>query len=95
MKSKMYLWVIGLLVCLCLAGCGGDADYTAMPDTATPEANAAGLANPASVFCEAQGGRVDIRETANGQQGFCVFSDGSECDEWAFFRGECSAPTSN
>ncbi len=94
MKGKMGLWVVWLLICLYLGGCGGEADSTATPDAATPEANA-GLANPASVFCEAQGGRVDIRETADGQQGVCVFDDSSECDEWAFFRGECSAPTSN
>jgi putative hemolysin len=37
------------------------------------------LPNPASVYCQEQG----------NQQGFCVFSDGTECDEWAFFRGEC------
>ncbi|MEA3339639.1 MAG: DUF333 domain-containing protein [Chloroflexota bacterium] len=24
-----------------------------------------------------------------GEYGVCVFSDGSECEEWAFFRGEC------
>ncbi|MBU1866793.1 MAG: DUF333 domain-containing protein, partial [Actinobacteria bacterium] len=24
-----------------------------------------------------------------GTYGVCVFPDGSECDEWAFFRGEC------
>jgi putative hemolysin len=51
----------------------------------------AGIANPASVFCIEQGGTLDIRTDAEGNQyGFCVFADGSECDEWAFFRGECS-----
>lgn len=49
-----------------------------------------GLANPASEYCVEQGGRVDIRADADGdEQGFCVFPDGSECEEWAFFRGEC------
>lgn len=49
------------------------------------------MANPASVYCEEQGGRVDIRTAADGsQQGFCVFSDGTECDEWAYFRGDCA-----
>ena len=56
-------------------------------------AGEAGLPNPASVFCEEQGGTVDIRTSEDGSQaGFCVFADGGECDEWAFFRGEC-APT--
>lgn len=48
------------------------------------------IANPASIHCIKNGGKIDIRETVGGQQGFCVFSDGSECDEWKFFRGECN-----
>ncbi|MBN2048686.1 MAG: DUF333 domain-containing protein [Anaerolineaceae bacterium] len=48
------------------------------------------LANPASVYCEEQGGTVEMRADAEGNQyGVCVFSDGSECDEWEFFRGDC------
>jgi len=51
----------------------------------------ADMPNPASVYCEEQGGTVEIRTDADGgQMGVCVFADGSECDEWAFFRGECS-----
>ncbi|MEA3309436.1 MAG: DUF333 domain-containing protein [Chloroflexota bacterium] len=49
-----------------------------------------GLANPASVYCEEEGGQVEIRDEENGQAGYCVFPDGSECEEWAFFRGECT-----
>ena len=53
----------------------------------TAEAN---LPNPASVYCEEKGGKVELREDASGGvAGICVFSDGSECDEWAYFRGEC------
>jgi len=49
-----------------------------------------GLANPASVFCVDNGGRLDIRtDSSGGQAGFCVFEDNTECDEWAYFRGEC------
>jgi putative hemolysin len=50
----------------------------------------ANMPNPASVFCEDNGGKLDIRTAEDGSQsGVCVFPDGSECDEWAFFRGEC------
>ena len=49
----------------------------------------AGLANPASVYCEERGGSVDIRDTDEGEVGYCVFADGSECEEWSFYRGEC------
>ena len=50
----------------------------------------ADMPNPASVFCEENGGKLIIREDdSGGQIGFCVFEDGSECEEWAFYRGEC------
>jgi hypothetical protein len=48
------------------------------------------MPNPASAYCEQHGHRVEIRTAADGNQsGFCIFPDGSECDEWAYFRGEC------
>ncbi|MBN2046084.1 MAG: DUF333 domain-containing protein [Anaerolineales bacterium] len=59
---------------------------------ANPEADheVIGMPNPASVFCEEQGGKVEIRTQKDGSQnGVCVFDDGSECDEWAFYREEC------
>jgi serpin B len=49
-----------------------------------------GMANPASVHCQEQGYDLEVRTDANGNQlGVCVFPDGSECEEWAYFRGEC------
>jgi putative hemolysin len=57
---------------------------------ATAEPGGAALPNPASVYCEEQGGRLEFRTaTDGGQRGVCLFADGSECDEWAFYRGEC------
>jgi len=48
------------------------------------------MANPASVYCQENGGKLEIRTAQNGgQSGFCKFEDGSECEEWAFMRGEC------
>ncbi len=52
-------------------------------------APAANMANPASVYCEQNGGKVDLRQDAAGVAGICIFPDNSECDEWAYFRGEC------
>lgn len=50
----------------------------------------AGLPNPASVFCEQNGNKLEIRTAADGSQsGVCVFPDGSACDEWAYYQGEC------
>jgi putative hemolysin len=49
------------------------------------------LPNPASVYCEGQGYTLEIRMDEEGNQyGVCVFPDGSECEEWEFFRGECT-----
>jgi putative hemolysin len=57
--------------------------------TATAEPTV-GLANPASVYCEEQGYTLEMRTDADGgQYGVCIFPDGSECEEWAFYRGEC------
>ncbi len=48
------------------------------------------MPNPASAFCESQGYRLEIRTASDGSQnGVCIFPDGSECDEWAYYRGEC------
>ncbi|WP_323135378.1 DUF333 domain-containing protein [Dyella silvatica] len=53
-----------------------------------------GMANPASVSCIKQGGKLDIRKDAAGNQdGVCVFPDGRECQEWPLFRDkQCIAP---
>ena len=48
------------------------------------------MANPASVYCVRSGYTLEIRTTADGgQYGVCIFPDGNECEEWAFFRKEC------
>jgi putative hemolysin len=53
-------------------------------------ASQAGMANPASVYCEQKGGKLELRQDASGGvAGICVFTDNSECDEWAYYREEC------
>jgi len=50
------------------------------------------IANPASVYCVQSGYTLEIRTyTGGGQYGVCIFPDGNECEEWAFFRDECGA----
>ncbi len=74
-----------------LASClGAPPKPTVTPvSTNTPQAN---MPNPASVYCEQQGNRLEIRTAADGSQsGVCIFPDGSECDEWAYFRSECAS----
>lgn len=68
---------------------------TATPVPApTPTPKSGGqIANPATTFCLEKGYRSEIREGKDGQYGVCILPDGTECDEWAFFRGECAAST--
>ncbi len=78
-KRMMMILPAALALALLAGACGDDAEEES------------GLPNPASAYCEEQGGTVDIRTDDDGNQfGVCVFDDGSECDEWAFYRGECS-----
>ncbi|GEM_PF-323582 len=61
---------------------------------AGPAESATGLPNPASKFCQDQGYKLEIRTAADGSQtGYCLFPDGTECEEWAFYRGECGPGT--
>lgn len=60
--------------------------------TEIPQAN---MPNPASVYCEQNGNKLEIQTASDGSQnGICVFPDGSTCDEWAYFRGECGPSAS-
>jgi putative hemolysin len=48
------------------------------------------LANPASTYCVNHGGALKMKTGPAGQYGICTFSNGSQCDEWQYFKGECS-----
>ncbi len=49
------------------------------------------MPNPAAVYCQKQGNKSEIRTAADGSQsGVCKFPNGTECDEWAYFRRDCS-----
>ncbi|MCS7134480.1 MAG: DUF333 domain-containing protein [Candidatus Pacearchaeota archaeon] len=47
------------------------------------------LPNPASKYCIENNGTLEIRKKEHGYYGVCIFPDGSECEEWAFYRNEC------
>ncbi len=87
MKKGIVLLIAGVFMAACLAAC-------AAPRVQTPEPAATeilpNMPNPASVYCEKNGNKLEIHTAADGSQnGVCVFPDGSTCDEWAYFRGEC------
>jgi hypothetical protein len=92
MKKIIILTI--LIASLALAGCavkknvevGKDNQNKNAENTASENTQ---MANPASTYCIEQDGNSVIIETEAGQAGICKFDDGSECDEWAFFRKEC------
>jgi putative hemolysin len=74
--SKHLLTIFGLLALAPLAACT-KAD--------TPPSRI-GLANPASVYCTEQGGKLEIRGESNGQVGYCRLPNGTLVEEWAHYR---------
>ena len=85
MKKQMSIMILIATVLLWLAACAPTSDGPAV-ETEEP----VGLPNPASVYCEEQNGRLEMRSDENGTHGVCIFDDGSECEEWAYYRGECT-----
>lgn len=43
-------------------------------------------ANPASVFCQRMGGQTIVHKSVRGVYGTCLMQDGTESEEWAFYR---------
>ncbi|MFH1181988.1 MAG: DUF333 domain-containing protein [Candidatus Woesearchaeota archaeon] len=74
---KQLLSICLLITVLFVAGCTPASD------------DFAGWPNPASVFCEERGGTLEIITEAEGQVGMCTLPDGSTCEEWAYYRGQC------
>lgn len=87
-KFQMSFVSIGLLLCMTLTACNES------PIQSTSDSSESGIPNPASVYCEQNGNKLEIVTAIDGSQsGVCVFPDGSSCDEWAYFRGECVMKT--
>lgn len=45
-----------------------------------------GMANPASVYCEQIGGKLEIKNSTDGQYGMCTLPNGEQIEEWALYR---------
>lgn len=59
-------------------------------DTVPADLPQVSMPNPASLYCEQNGYEHEITTAEDGSQsGKCIFPDGSACDEWAYYRGEC------
>ena len=87
-KLQKLLITIGVSLCVALTSCTTVQVQTLEPTgTDIPPVN---MPNPASVYCKENGNILEIRTAADGSQsGVCIFPDKSECEEWAYFRGEC------
>lgn len=70
---------LGLLAAGLIAGCAAPP---------VPPPRPAGLVNPASSYCHAQGGRTLLGYTAEGREGLCFLPDGSLLDEWQLYLRE-------
>ena len=90
MKKALILLfpLLAVLVTGCIKQAGDgpaeDFSYTEVEPEQSQE-----IANPASVHCEEQGGVLRMEENDDGTAGYCVFRGVGECEEWAYFRGEC------
>ncbi len=94
-KHSLSMFILIILV-LFFTACKTVADQNKAAPPAATDANSVSIANPAAVYCEKQGYQLKIRtDTEGNMYGVCIFPDGSECDEWAFFRGECAPAGQN
>lgn len=99
MKNTIKNIIIAIMVCalLALSGCAAkqsDKVIVTSPSDPGAETGNTQMANPASVFCEDNGGTLEIvTDSEGGQKGMCTLSDGTVCEEWVYFRGECGTPT--
>ena len=91
MKWPLALALAAILLTSCTTPQAGPTAGVTQADVLVPtDTPQAYMPNPASVFCEQYGNRLEIRTAPDGSQsGVCIFPNGSECDEWAYFRGEC------
>jgi putative hemolysin len=89
-KKEKMKWIFTFtIILMALTACTAPRTQVA-PDPTATDMPQASMPNPASVYCTQKGNKLEIRTAADGSQnGICVFPDGSTCDEWAYFRGEC------
>jgi hypothetical protein len=87
-KKKEVLLGVALLPVLLLffVGC---TDSSLVDDTVPDNVR---LPNPASMYCIDHDGELEIVDTDEGQVGYCILTDGTRCEEWDLYRGECPVP---
>lgn len=95
--KKSLLVALGLMSVVCLAACNKqtnvepvDIDNDSVVEIDNNEEVVNQIANPASVYCEENGGTVELLSDENyWEYGVCHLSDGTVCEEWAYYKWEC------
>ena len=72
-----------ILTAAALSACAGNSNGKQEQS----ESPMVGMANPASEFCIKQGGKLEPRKDAEGNEyAMCHLPDGSVVEEWEYFR---------
>jgi len=92
MKRYLFITLTTIAFSILLLACAPpNLDVPPTPNQDIPPTEeVTDMVNPAAKYCIDQGYRHEIRhDEAGNEVGVCIFDDGSECDAWAYFRGEC------
>lgn len=84
MRKAIGIAVSALLLGACAAPAAPPA--SSMGSAPSSPAHKVGLANPASVFCIQQGGKLRMEKTQQGEHAMCILANGQAIEEWAYFR---------
>lgn len=49
----------------------------------------------ASIYCKDRGGKIQCVKKDDIYLCYCIFPEGTKCEIWGFFRGECAYPPDN
>ena len=83
--SKPTIWsIVGVIIIIILVSIAG----VLLNFKKSNQKDSMQIANPAAKYCHDQGYKYEIRGNESGQFGICIVN-GTECEEWAFYRNEC------
>ena len=89
---KKFLWTLLLFSILwgCIRGIKQKSDRWYFWSTRNETESWVTIANPASIYCLDNWGRLEMRENNKGQYGVCLFEDNRQCEERALMHGDCA-----
>lgn len=84
MGQKNWIAIITILVLMVVIGI---SLFFMFADNEKENNNGYEIPDPSITYCEDAGYDYKIKNTDEGEQGFCVFPDKTECDSWSYFCG--------